>query len=256
MIVGTVDLITRHCFAAGILASAKHLSGKRINPRGSEKGILTSCNVSSLVIDKLCDQARRQSTAVVCFYLDSASQEEQSPADILGSLLKQLVNGLDNIPEEVLGIFRDERMGVGGRALQFAQIAKLFRTIISSQRTIICIDALSECGVKDRLKLLNELREILQKSPGTRLFLTGKPDIRSEIETLLEGAVTVVSITRRPRLSSMTESNLGLNLQQTTPDLPTSSSLLPNIHPWDIGSPQPIPVGSCDINLRLAQNAG
>lgn len=225
MVVGTVDLITRHCFAAGIRASEKHLSGKRIKPRGNEKGILTSCNVSSLVIDRFCDQARSQNTVVVCFYLDSASQEEQSPADILGSLLKQLVNGLDNIPEEVLNDFHDAMMSVGGRALQLVQIAKRFRTITSSQRTIICIDALSECGVKDRLKLLDELREILQKSPGTRLFLTGKPDIRSEIETLLEGLVTVVSITRQPRLSR------------------------------DIGSPQPIPMGLCDINLRLAQNA-
>ena len=189
-----VDLITRHFFATGIRASVKHLSGKRNNPRGKWKSMLTSSNVSSLVIDKLCDQARRQSTVVVCFYLDRASQEEQSPADVLGSLLKQLINGLDKIPEEVLDVFREEKMGVGGRALRCAQIEKLFRTITSSQRTIICVDALNEYRVMDRLKLLNSLREILQKSPGTRLFLTGKPDILSEIKTQLGRTVTVVSI--------------------------------------------------------------
>jgi len=157
--------------------------------------MLTICNASSLAIDKFCDQARRQSTIVVCFYLESASQEEQSPTDVLGSLLKQLVNGLDNIPKEVLDVFRDEKMGLGGRALRFAQIETLFHTITSSQRTIICVDALDECRVRDRLELLNSLREILRKSPGTRLFLTGKPDIQSEIQTQLGGAVTVVSIT-------------------------------------------------------------
>ena len=157
--------------------------------------MLTSSNVSFLVIDKLCDQARKQNTIVVCFYLDHASQEEQSPTDVLGSLLKQLINGLDKIPKEVLDVFREEKMGVGGRALRFAQIEKLFQTITSSQRTIICVDALDECRVMDRLKLLNSLREILQKSPGTRLFLTGKPDILSEIEAQLGRTVKFVSIT-------------------------------------------------------------
>ena len=155
----------------------------------------SSSNASSLVIDKLCDQARRQSTVVVCFYLDRASQEEQSPTDVLGSLLKQLVSGLDHIPTEVLDVFRNERMGIGGRALRLAQIEMLFQTITSSQRTIICVDALDEYRVRDRLELLNSLREIVQKCPRTRLFLTGKPDIRSEIQSLLSGAVTVVSVT-------------------------------------------------------------
>jgi len=156
--------------------------------------MLTICNVSSLVIDKLYDQARRQST-VVCFYLDRASQEEQSPADVLGSLLKQLINGLDKIPKEVLDVFREEKMGVGGRTLRFAQIEKLFRTITSSQRTIICVNGLDHCRVRDRLKLLSSLREILQKSPGTRLFLTGGSNIRSETEKELGEVATVVSIT-------------------------------------------------------------
>ena len=167
---------------------------RETTPQGSEKGRLTSCNVSSLVIDKLCDQARRKST-VVCFYLDRASQEEQSPPDVLGSLLKQLVNGLDRIPKEILDVFREEKMGVGGRTLRFAQIASLFQTITSSQRAIICVDGLDHSGARNRLKLLNSLREILQKSPGTRLFLTGRPNIRSEAEKQLGRAATVVSIT-------------------------------------------------------------
>ena len=156
--------------------------------------MLTSCNVSSLVVDKLCDPARRQSI-VVYFYLHRASQEEQSLTDVLGSLMKQLVNGLDNIPREVLDVFREEKVGVGGRALRFAQIASLFQTITSSQRIIICVDGLDHCGARNRFKLLNSLRETLQKSPGTRLFLTGRANIRSEAEKQLGRAATVVSIT-------------------------------------------------------------
>jgi len=157
--------------------------------------MLTNCNISSLVIDKLCDQARRQSAVVVCFYLDRASQGERSPTDVLGSLLKQLVNGLDKIPKEVIDIFQNEKMAIGGRELQFTQIEKLLQNIISSQRTVICIDALDQCSLRDRLKLLNSLRGILEKSPESRLFLTGKPDIQSEIKTRLDRAITIVSIT-------------------------------------------------------------
>jgi len=86
-------------------------------------------------------------------------------------------------------------MAIGGRELRFAQIEKLLQNIVSSQRTVICIDGLDQCRVRDRLRLLNSLREILQKSLGTRLFLTGKPDIQGEVKTQLDGALTIVSKT-------------------------------------------------------------
>ncbi|KAG0642019.1 hypothetical protein HOY80DRAFT_1038049 [Tuber brumale] len=149
---------------------------------------------TSLVIDTLCEQARRQNAAVACFYVDFAARE-QSPTNMLGSLLKQLVRGLDKVPEQVVHAFRDSEMGVGSQTPQLADVVKLFQTVSTLQNTIICIDALDECSLGDRLKLLSSLGHILRGSPRTRLFLTGRSHIRSEIEEQLGGVVTIVSIT-------------------------------------------------------------
>ena len=40
----------------------------------------------------------------------------------------------------------------------------------------ICIDALDEWQARHRVKFLNSLNEILQNSPGARIFLTGRLD--------------------------------------------------------------------------------
>ena len=42
--------------------------------------------------------AGRENATVACFYFDFATQEEQSLAEILGSLLKQVVGGLNEVP--------------------------------------------------------------------------------------------------------------------------------------------------------------
>ena len=49
---------------------------------------LIGCYDSSLVIDKLCDEAAEGDATVVCFYFDFAAQNEQSPVNMLGSLLR------------------------------------------------------------------------------------------------------------------------------------------------------------------------
>jgi len=70
---------------------------------------------SSLVVDRLCDQSRGQNAAVTCFYLDFAARKEQSVVSILGSLLRQVVGGLERIPEEISRAFQEERNSIGGR---------------------------------------------------------------------------------------------------------------------------------------------
>ena len=50
--------------------------------------MLIGCENSSLVIDKLCDEAAEEDTAVACFYFDFAARNEQSPVNMLGSLLR------------------------------------------------------------------------------------------------------------------------------------------------------------------------
>ena len=156
--------------------------------------MLTGCDNSSLIIDKLCDEAREEDTAVLCFYFDFAARSEQSPVNMLGSLLRQFVTGLEKIPEVVVQDFRKQKKGIGGRGLQIAGILTMFQAIAATKRLFICVDALDECVPEHRIVVLESLRQIMQGSPNARLFVTGRPQVRSEVEKRLDGAVTFISI--------------------------------------------------------------
>ena len=157
--------------------------------------LLIYYDLSSLVIDTLCKQAVDENATVACFYFDFANQEEQSLATILGSLLKQVVGGLSEIPQTIVKAFRDKGRFIGGQRLALAEIVEFLQDISSSQRTFICIDALDECPARERAKLLDSLSQILQWSPGARIFLTGRPHIRDEFELHLGGRAAIRSIT-------------------------------------------------------------
>ena len=153
--------------------------------------MLIGCDVSSLVIDTLCKQAVEGNAAVACFYFDFADQEEQSPAAILGAVLKQVVGALDKVPERIVKAFRNRQKIIAGQWLSLEEIVEFLQDISSSLGTFLCIDALDECLPRHRVKLLNSLNQILQNSPGTRILLTGRPHIRGEIDKHLVGrAVT------------------------------------------------------------------
>ena len=149
-------------------------------------------DTSSLVVDKLCDHAKEQDIAVACSYIDYAARKEQSTANILGSLLKQIVGGLEKVPGEIRQSFQDHKKVIGGRRLQVAEIVKMLQIVTSLQPTFICVDALDECTEEDRVDILVSLRQILGKSSTTRIFLTGRLHIRSEIDRHL--GATVLSI--------------------------------------------------------------
>jgi len=158
--------------------------------------LLIGCDNSSLVIDKLCNEAEEEEedTAVMCFYFDFAARNEQSPVNMLGSLLRQRVSGLERIPESIVQSFRKRRKGIGGRGLQVSGILKMFQSITAAKRMFICVDALDECAREHRVVVLESLRQIMQGSPNVRVFMTGRPQIRSEVEKTLDGAAAFISI--------------------------------------------------------------
>ena len=159
------------------------------------KVLLISGDASSLVVDSLCDWARGQDAAVACFYFDFAAQKEYSLTNVLGSLLKQIVGGLENIPAKIAQAFREEGKGIGGRKLGLGEIVEMLQDISASRGTFICIDALDECLVEYRGKLLDSLKQILHKSPNARIFLAGRLHIQDEVEKHLAGRVAAVSVT-------------------------------------------------------------
>ena len=155
---------------------------------------LISFDVSSLVVDRLCDQAGKQNTPVTCFYFDFAARKEQSVTSMLGSLLRQIVGGLERIPDQISGAFQEQKMAVGGRGPLLPDLVKMLQTVTSSLRLYICIDALDECAAVHRVKLLDSLKLILEKSPRTRIFIIGRSHIRVEVEKRLAGRVICVLV--------------------------------------------------------------
>ena len=114
-------------------------------------------------------------------YCDFLAQQEQSVANILGAMLKQLASrgGISKLTREA---FKKAKKEFGGRGLQLPDMLNILKkTVASMRRLFICIDALDECTPKHRRELLESLREIVRVLPGARVFLTGRPHIDGEI---------------------------------------------------------------------------
>jgi len=156
--------------------------------------MLINCDTSSLVVDSLCDQTKGQNVAITCFYFDFAARKEQSATTMLGSLLKQMVSGMERVPDEILLAFQEQKRAIGGCGPQLADIVKMLQAITSSQPTFICIDALDEYVGGQRFKVVDTLRQVLEKSPTTRIFMTGRPHIRAEVEKRIAGRTISLSV--------------------------------------------------------------
>ena len=192
----SVKALSRFSFSTEIRGSARHLSGKKeyyLPGRGDEP-VPTSGGRSSLVVDPLCDQVRGQNTSVTCFYFDWASRKEQSSTSMLGSLMKQMVSGMERIPEEILSAFKEQRKVIGGRGPQLVDIVGMLQVATSLKATFMCIDGLDECAGVQQVKVLGSLKKILDKSPVTRIFISGRSHIRGEVERALAERVVSLSI--------------------------------------------------------------
>jgi len=78
---------------------------------------------------------------------------------------------------------------------QLSDIVRMLQITASKKRTFICIDALDEWVADHGVKLFNLQNQILRGSPGTRLFVTGRPHIQGEIGKRLSGRVMTLRIT-------------------------------------------------------------
>ena len=182
------------------------------------------------MIDSLSDQARGQNVTVACLYLDFAAQQEQSSTSLLGALLKQLVVGLGEVPEEMAQAYKEQKNSIGGRRPQHTDIVKMLQTATSKKRTFICLDALDECAPEHRVKLLNSLNKIIQKSPGTRIFVTGRPHIRPELGRRLSGRMASLSInTKRDDIIRYLHSRLEVDPTPDAMDSSLEADILKNI---------------------------
>ena len=144
--------------------------------------MLTRNKISSLVIDTLRKQTRGRNIAVIFLYCDYQTQKDQSAVNMIGSLVRQVALRAPRIPSEIKSAF-DESKVEGGDGLQLPDMVKLFVKVIGSIEVVyICVDAVDEVLPQHRLEFLRALRQIMQEAPNLRLFLTGRPYIRGELD--------------------------------------------------------------------------
>ena len=168
-------------------------------------------NTSSLVIDSLCDQAGKEDITVACFYCDFVAQEEQTITSVMGAILKQLVGGGD-IPDYLREAFQKGQNEIGGRGLLISDLRRMLKTAIASPRKVfICIDALDEFLPKNLPELLKSLGDIVQESPNTRVFLTGRPHVAGAIQRYFARTVVIPISPNTDDIRSYLEMKLDLD---------------------------------------------
>ena len=144
--------------------------------------MLTSNKISSLVIDTLRKQTREQNMAVIFLYCDYQAQKDQSAVNMIGSLVRQAALRAPVIPSEIKSAFDDSKRE-GGDGLQLPDMVKLFVNVAGHTEVVyIAVDAVDEVLPQHRFDFLRALRDILQDAPNVRLFLTGRPYIRAEVD--------------------------------------------------------------------------
>ena len=113
---------------------------------------------------------------------------------MIGSLLRQVALGGVGIVGEIRNAFEESKKG-GGKGLRLPEMLGLFvKTIVSLERVYICVDAMDELVPQHRSEFLRALRQITQESPNTRLFLTGRPHIRMELDKHLTKGAYIIHI--------------------------------------------------------------
>jgi len=111
---------------------------------------------------------------------------------MIGSLLRHIALGEVGVVGEIQNAFKKSRQG-GGKGLRLPEMLDLFvKTISSLERVYICVDALDELVLQHRSEFLRALQQIIREASNTRLFVTGRPHIRGELDRYLtKGAYTI-----------------------------------------------------------------
>jgi len=154
---------------------------------------------------------RRQDITVTGLYCDYLDRKEQTTSNMLGAILKQLVGG--TIPEETRKAFEDAKEHFGGVGPRVPELVQMLKTTIAQrQRVVICIDGLDESFAVHRTGLFRALQAIVRELPNVRLFLTGRPFIRGEVESYFPGVDAILVSPSRED----TEALLRLRLDEDT----------------------------------------
>ena len=141
--------------------------------------------ITSIIVDHLCNRFQNDGNVGIAYlYCNFRRQQEQKPADLFASLLKQLVQEQPSVPESIKGLYMCHK-NRRTRPLPDEILKALPSVIRDYSRTFIIIDALDECQVSDGVRriLLSEIFN-LQAKTAVSIFVTSRfiPEIEREFE--------------------------------------------------------------------------
>ena len=153
---------------------------------------------SSVAIDDLYYQLDPHShIGVACLYADYKDQSNQTLEHILGSFLCQFLVSAPPIPEEV--VKKLDSIRHQHKKVEIDDILTILKIRLHQfKRIFICIDAVDELEPKVLQQLLNVLKGFV--SSDTRLFLTGRGHIESEIRkyfNIAQAYTAIISATEQ-----------------------------------------------------------
>lgn len=159
----------------GMQAPAKQLSREYGN-----YGLLCQLIIwnSSLVIDELEHRVATSGTriGIAYVYFDYRDQERQTVENVLGSILKQLLSFLPELPEDVSELY--EEQVAQPKALSSTNALKLLRTACAQfSKVYVCLDALDEAG-----NLRGFLEQLYKGPRSMQIFMTGRQHVQGIVQ--------------------------------------------------------------------------
>jgi len=145
--------------------------------------------ITSIIVEHLQANFRNDLSIGIAYLYCNFRQQEQKPANLLASLLKQLVQEQLSVPESVRSLYEHHKDKRTRPSLD--EISNVLYSVVADySKTFIIIDALDECQASDgsRKRLLLEVFN-LQIKTGANLFATSRfiPDTINEFE----GSITL-----------------------------------------------------------------
>ena len=126
------------------------------------------------MVDHLDDRVKLTGGRLLYFYFDYRQQSEQTPFNVLVTLLRQLLSTISSFPNAASDLYKriDKGQGLPG----WKDLMTSFRNICasSSEELFLVLDALDECDEKTHREPILDLLEFLSES-NVRMLIISRP---------------------------------------------------------------------------------
>lgn len=138
--------------------------------------------LASIAIDHLQETLCDKTIPVVYIYCDYRKQQEQTPINLMVSILKQLLQHQMSVPDRVMQSYHRHINSETRRNLE--EVDDLIKVSLADiSHAYVVVDALDELSMSSQVRqiLLKKLRS-LQKAHSLNLMITTRPIPQSDYE--------------------------------------------------------------------------